>query len=61
MKKDITDYMICPNCGSEDSYLYDTDEVDFGYDNIGHYYFYCHCKNCGNDWKSTMNFKYEPI
>ena len=43
MNKTIYD-SICPKCGSDNWYQYDTDEIEFSFDGTGHYYIDCHCK-----------------
>lgn len=58
MSKTIEDVMICPNCGSDDCYQWDTDEIDFATGNE-HYYVYCKCNSCNKNFKLCMNFKYE--
>ena len=59
MKKSIADIMSCPYCRSDNTYIYNTDEVDFDYNNIGHYYFDCHCDNCIRNFRKHIEFKYE--
>lgn len=58
MKKTIVDVMICPECGSEDTYEYDTDEIEFLADGTGHYYCYCSCRDCMKKFKMCMEFEY---
>jgi len=58
MSKTIDEF-ICPKCGSDSCYLYDTDEIDFSSNGTGHYYIYCHCKNCDRVFKQCYEFKYE--
>lgn len=54
----VADVMECRYCGSEDTYEYNTDEVEFGYNGTGHYYADCHCNDCGRDFRRYINFKY---
>lgn len=61
MEKTFDDVIICPKCGGEDTYSYDTDELEFGYDGTGHYYADCACKACGNHFHLYTYFKYEII
>lgn len=55
----IDNAMICPHCGGEDCYSYSTDEIEFSYDNTGHYHVDCHCNECGRGFRLYMKFKYE--
>ncbi len=54
----ISDVMICPECKSDNTYEYDTDEIEFNWDGTGHYCVYCQCKECGKRFKLCMNFNY---
>ena len=58
MRKTIDEF-ICPKCGSNDCYSYETDEIDFSSDGTGDYYVYCHCRNCDRGFKQCYEFKYE--
>ena len=57
--KNIYDIMVCPKCGSGNTYQYDTDETDFDFDNTGHYRFFCRCQDCETTFVKNMYFKYE--
>lgn len=56
--KTITDIMICPKCGSDNTYEYSVDEIEFCADGTGHYYSYCSCKDCDHNFKMCMEFDY---
>ena len=58
MEKDIYDFMICPDCNSDDCYRYDIDEVEFETGGVGHYHVDCHCRNCKNVFRLYVGFKY---
>lgn len=60
MNKTIYD-SVCPKCGSDDWYQYDTDETEFSSDGTGHYYIGCHCCNCNNEWRQYYKFIYNVI
>lgn len=51
--------MICPYCGSENPYVISTDEIEFGYNNKGHYYFDCCCDECKEHFRVYMQFEYK--
>ena len=55
----IADIMDCPKCGSGNTYEYNTDEIEFGYDGTGHYYVDCACADCKHNWRLRMYFKYD--
>jgi hypothetical protein len=57
--KTIADIMNCPKCGSENTYEYSTDEIEFCYDGTGHYYVDCACADCKHKWRLRMYFKYD--
>lgn len=56
--KTIDDVMICPNCNSDDTYSYSTDEIEFSYDGTGHYFVDCKCNKCNNNFRLYMRFNY---
>ncbi len=57
--KNIYDIMICPECGSDNTYQYDLDGVEFYLDNTGYYKFFCQCQDCKTSFVKRMRFKYE--
>lgn len=57
--KSVDDVMICPKCGSNNCYSYNTDEIELDYDNTGHYFVDCCCKDCKNNFRLYTRFKYE--
>ncbi len=57
--KTINDVMICPHCGSDDCYMYNTDECNFDEDNTGKYIIDCSCKTCNKYFRLYTNFTYE--
>jgi hypothetical protein len=59
--KSIDDAMICPYCGSEDCYEYNSDEIAFDVDCTGHYYVDCHCNKCNDDFRLYAEFEYSVI
>ena len=54
----LQDVMICPHCNSEDCYEYSTDEIDFEYNGVGHYYVDCHCRKCHANFRLYTQFNY---
>jgi hypothetical protein len=56
--KTIGDVMICPTCGSEDCYMYNTDECYFEEDNTGVYIIDCSCKSCKAHFRLYTKFAY---
>lgn len=61
LKSDATilDALDCPECGSDNTYEYNTDEIEFSYDGTGHYYVDCQCKDCKNSFRRYIHFKYQ--
>lgn len=59
MNKTVDDIMVCPACGSDNCYSYDTDEVEFSGDGTGHYFADCCCKDCDKHFRAYMYFKYQ--
>lgn len=57
--KSVDDVMICPKCGSNNCFEYSTDEIEFSYDNTGHYFVNCRCKDCDKGFILYTRFKYE--
>lgn len=57
--KTIDDVMICPQCGSDETFEHDVDELEFSYNGTGHYIVICYCKQCQECFNLHMNFKYE--
>ena len=57
--KNIYDIMVCPKCGSDNTYQYDVDEINFDVDNTGHYKIFCQCQDCGATFVKNIYFKYE--
>lgn len=57
----IGDIMYCPKCDSDDTYEYDTDEIEFSYDGTGHYFVDCTCNNCKHTFRRYIHFKYQII
>lgn len=55
----IDDIRICPKCKSDNTYEYNTDEIEFDHTGNGHYYVDCHCQNCGHNFRLYMNFEYK--
>lgn len=51
----------CPECGSENTYTYDTDECEFSYDNTGHVNMDHCCKSCEHRFRSYTDFIYQVI
>lgn len=60
-KTTLDDVMICPNCNSDDTYSYSTDEIEFDSDGTGHYYVDCTCRACKHNFRLYTTFKYEII
>ena len=54
----VADVMECRYCGSDNTYIYGTDEIEFEYDGTGHYYADCHCNSCGHGFRRYINFRY---
>lgn len=48
----------CTKCNDDDTEFYSTDEIDFCFDNTGHYYVDMYCKNCGHKFRAYFKFKY---
>ena len=59
MKKTIADIMLCHACKGFNVEIYNTDEIDFGYNGTGHYFADCRCYDCQKDFRLKMHFKYE--
>jgi len=57
-KHDIESFK-CPECGSENHYIYDCDEKDFNSDGTGYINYDHHCKDCDKYFRSYTKFKYE--
>lgn len=55
----IDDVMICPECGSDNCYPWDTDTIVFNGDNTGRYYEDCACRDCKAHFRLYTTFKYE--
>lgn len=55
----IDEVMDCPNCGSDNTYSYSTDEIEFCNDGTGHYYIDCECKDCNQGFRRYIHFKYQ--
>lgn len=51
------DVAICPNCG-RDMYPYNTDEIEFGIGNEGHYCVDVHCPDCKLGKRLHIHFTY---
>lgn len=49
----------CPYCGSDDTTIYGTDEIEFDADGTGHYFADVSCLNCKKSFRSYYRFKYE--
>jgi len=49
----------CKYCNSDDTYIWDTDEIEFDCDGTGHYYVDCHCNSCNKDFRALFDFKYQ--
>lgn len=59
--KTIGDVMICPYCKSDNCYHYNTDEIEFSDEGIGHYFIDCHCRDCKKGFRLKTFFKYTII
>lgn len=57
-KTNINDFIKCPHCGSDNTNLTNTDEIDFNYDGTGHFYFDCYCKDCQKYFRTYIEFDY---
>ena len=58
--KTLGDCMICPNCKSENTYQYDTDEHELEEcSNKGHFFIDCHCKDCNKKFRAYVHFEYK--
>ena len=56
---DLGEGVKCPNCGSYNTYQWDTDECDFSFDGTGHYYTKHNCKDCDKRFGLNTKFKYQ--
>lgn len=52
------DVRVCPYCESDDTYDFSTDELEFGWDGLGHYNVDCHCNKCNKNFRLYMKFEY---
>ena len=59
MKKSIYDVIKCPYCGSDDFYIFGTDEIEFEDDGSGHYRPECTCEDCHKSYRTYIKFNYE--
>lgn len=50
--KNVYDIIVCPKCGSGNTYKYDVDKDEFN--NIRHYKFFCKCQNCKTTFVKNM-------
>lgn len=55
MNKSLEDILICPLC-SNDLDITNTDELEFGIDNIGHTRLDVWCPNC--NWRNRLTFQF---
>ena len=57
MKKDIYDVMVCPYCKGDNTFVYDTDDLEFGLGE-GTYIANCQCNDCKKSFRLYMEFTY---
>ena len=57
--KNVISDIVCPNCGSTDTTIYGTDEIEFDPDGTGHYFADCTCYRCEKSFRTCYRFKYE--
>lgn len=57
--KNVISDIVCPNCGSTDTTIYGTDEIEFDSDGTGHYFADCTCYRCEKSFRTCYRFKYE--
>lgn len=56
----LGDCMTCPECESEDTYIYNTDEKELEEDSTkGHLFAQCQCRKCGNFFSTYVFFDYK--
>ena len=53
----IEDLKLCPQCSGYNTYIIDTDEVEFDL-NSGHYYVNYYCPDCGKHFRLCIYFDY---
>jgi len=58
-KEIIMGDVICPNCGSEDCYSYNTDDEEFSCDGTGYTNVDYQCRGCNTYFRAYYEFKFE--
>lgn len=56
--KSLEDIIKCPQCGSEECYQFDVDEIEFASD-LSHSVLYYHCQDCDKSFRVFFKFRYE--
>ena len=51
--------IICTKCGSTNTTIIGTDEIDFETDGTGHYYADVACCDCNKSFRMCYNFEYK--
>ena len=57
--KDTIDDIICTKCGSIDTTIIGTDEIEFNPDGTGHYFADVYCYDCKKSFRMCYNFEYK--
>ena len=58
MEDTITD-IVCTKCGSYNTTIIGTDEIEFDPDGTGHYFADVYCYDCNKSFRMCYNFEYK--